>query len=49
MDQLGLGIAMLSRVDDEGNAGRLGGEPVRRVSPRLRVPRWAPRLRVRRP
>jgi hypothetical protein len=47
MDQLGMGLLQSYRTYED--AGHLRGEPERRPSPRRRVPRRAPRLRVRRP
>jgi hypothetical protein len=47
MDQLGMGLLQSYRTYESD--GRLRGEPARRPSPRRRLPRPAPRLRVRRP
>jgi hypothetical protein len=47
VDQLGLGLLQTYRAYE--SAGRLRGEPERRPTRRLRVPRPASRLRVRRP
>jgi hypothetical protein len=47
MDQLGMGLLQSYRAYEP--AGRLRSEAERRPSPRPRVPRRAPRRRVRRP
>jgi hypothetical protein len=47
MDQLGMGLLLAYRASE--GASRLPGEPERRPTLRLRAPRRAPRLRVRRP